>query len=435
MRVRDVVTSQPDDDLLGSIRERLLTHLDALDLSGVNAASAAEAKERIRRSHERHRQEVVARASRALASRWRSLMPWFADGTEVRPALIKPRLVPVASDTEEADVFRLASLLWSVAVSPGFGRRLRYLVIDASNEKLIGLIALGDPVFNLKVRDDYIGWTVEQRTNRLVGVMDAFVVGSIQPYAGVLGGKLVGSLIGAKEISDAFERKYAQSVGVISGRSKAAGLAMVTVTSALGRSSIYNRLRLPGLIDFIRVGMTEGWGHFHLPEEVFADMRALLDLENHRYAAGNRFGDGPNWRIRVAREALKRAGLDPTLLRHGIARESYVVPLAMNWQRYLCGDDDKPILHRPSASEIGSAAISRWVLPRSERDPNALSWSRDQTAELFRQLLEPSSSQVPLPFEVSGSAPEVEQRLSPELPTSLSDLRVQALALPPATAQ
>jgi hypothetical protein len=38
-----------------------------------------------------------------------------------------------------------------VPVSNGFGRRLRYLVWDEHNDKLIGLIAIGDPVFNLSV--------------------------------------------------------------------------------------------------------------------------------------------------------------------------------------------------------------------------------------------------------------------------------------------
>jgi Domain of unknown function (DUF4338) len=43
------------------------------------------------------------------------------------------------------------------------GGRLRYLLWDEHNEKLIGLIAIGDPVFNLSVRDNLIGWNVRDR--------------------------------------------------------------------------------------------------------------------------------------------------------------------------------------------------------------------------------------------------------------------------------
>ena len=42
----------------------------------------------------------------------------------------------------------------------GFGRRLRFLVWDDSNGKLIGILAIGDPVFNLSVRDNSSAGTV-----------------------------------------------------------------------------------------------------------------------------------------------------------------------------------------------------------------------------------------------------------------------------------
>jgi hypothetical protein len=119
-----------------------------------------------------------------------------------------PRLELVEADTWQSDLFRLAGLSWSVPVSAGFGRRLRYLVWDDSNEKLIGIIALGDPVFNLKVRDELIDWTSKDRAKRLVNIMDAYVLGAVPPYNFLLGGKLVASLIRTKEVRDDFAKKY-----------------------------------------------------------------------------------------------------------------------------------------------------------------------------------------------------------------------------------
>src|SRR5262249_41111946 len=69
------------------------------------------------------------------------------------------------------------------------GRRLRYLVWDANNDKLIGIMALGDPVFNLKVRDELIGWDIKDRGKRLVNVLDAYVLGAVPPYNMLLGGQ------------------------------------------------------------------------------------------------------------------------------------------------------------------------------------------------------------------------------------------------------
>src|SRR4029079_5050801 len=102
------------------------------------------------------------------------------------PTRVMPRLELIDADTWQSDLFRLATFSWSVPVSAGFGRRLRYLVWDDSNSKLIGGIALGDHVFNLKVRDELIGWTVHDRSSRLVNLMDAYVLGAVPPYSHLL---------------------------------------------------------------------------------------------------------------------------------------------------------------------------------------------------------------------------------------------------------
>jgi hypothetical protein len=54
-------------------------------------------------------------------------------------------------------------------------------VLDRQNDKLIGLFGLGDSVFSLKARDEWIGWNSETRETRLRHVMDAFVLGAVPP--------------------------------------------------------------------------------------------------------------------------------------------------------------------------------------------------------------------------------------------------------------
>src|SRR5260370_21131684 len=93
---------------------------------------------------------------------------FFADGDDVKPEEVSPKLGLLESgDTENSGLFRYASYLWSVPLSGGFGRRLRYLVIDESNGKLIGIIGLTDPVIGLKVRDQWIGADKEQKERAL----------------------------------------------------------------------------------------------------------------------------------------------------------------------------------------------------------------------------------------------------------------------------
>ncbi len=123
-------------------------------------------KEMIRDLHSAavaHRRE---RSADGLRKHERRLLQRLASASEVRPAEIAPVLVEVVSGSEDELMFRYAALHWSVPVSSGYGRRIRFLVIDQSNDKLIGLIGLGDPVFSLSGRDHWVGWKRDQRLVR-----------------------------------------------------------------------------------------------------------------------------------------------------------------------------------------------------------------------------------------------------------------------------
>ena len=377
------------NNLAKDLRNELVKHIAELKLDALMAEnlSGDVRKAMIRSSHAHQRSDLLDREKRALGPHVSRLIGYFADGVEVQPELIDPVLVPVLSGEETALLFRLATTLWSVPVSKGYGRRIRFLVMDRQNERLIGVIAIGDPVFNLRVRDDWIGWTVGRRKLRLVNVMDAYVLGAVPPYSQMLGGKLVCALLGSKEVSDFFETKYASSTGIISNKKRGPKLALVTVTSALGRSSLYNRVALPNLGRLHRVGVTEGWGHFHVPDALFRKMRELLELDQHPYADGHQFGEGPNWRIRVIRECLSRIGMDPNILRHGISREVYAMPLADNWQDFLRGKSKTCVMNRPTVSDLARSAVERWVIQRANRRPEYVDWTRDEIRQLLRPLL------------------------------------------------
>ena len=367
--------------LVASLRLQLMQHLSDLNLQAHSDGNGT--KDQVRASHGAHRAEYIAREKKSLRVRARHLVVRLALGHEVVPELITPEIVPVIAGSENALLFRLVTTMWSVPVSAGYGRRMRFLINDKSNGKLIGVLALGDPVFNLKVRDKWIDWTVEQRKNGLVNVMDAYVVGAVPPYSQLLSGKLITSLIGSAEVGRMFKRRYAKSRGIISGQRKNPRLALVTITSALGRSSMYNRVKLPGILELEKIGYTNGWGHFHVPNQIFSDMRTLLSLDEHKYADGHKFGSGPNWRMRVIRKSLSLAGLDENLLRHGIEREVFAMPLARNWRSFLKGESRIYGSERPPADAISKACLGRWILPRSERKPEYRDWSPQDRESLF----------------------------------------------------
>ena len=370
-----------------TLKHKLRTHLHTLGFRKSDQGAleiAGRDKDLIRATHGSQRRDRLAASEGFLSRRASTLFKYFASGCEVNPEAMKPELDRVVAGTWQADLFRLASLTWSVPVSNGYGRRLRYLVWDSHNDKLIGLIALGDPVFNLSVRDKLIGWDAHDRADRLVNMMDAYVLGALPPYNMLLGGKMVASIVRSREIYDDFAQSYGGTTGIISGKEKKARLLAVTTSSSLGRSSVYNRLKLDGRLYFKSIGYTHGWGHFHIPNSLFLELRDYLRMIGHPYADQHRFGQGPNWRLRTIRAALAKLGFKDNLLRHGIQREVFFCSLADNATKLLRtgrGGPDRSSLR--NVREIAELAMDRWMVPRSQRRPEFRTWTIDDLQHLL----------------------------------------------------
>ena len=114
-------------------------------------------KDQLRQLHSLAVLTKIEKARASLERKEKALVNYIANGSEVIPVKISPKLVEVKPDTEEELLFRYATLHWSIPISSGYGRRLRFLILDSSNGKLIGLFGLSDPVFALRDRDKWIG--------------------------------------------------------------------------------------------------------------------------------------------------------------------------------------------------------------------------------------------------------------------------------------
>lgn len=372
-----------------TLKRRLRKHLYSLGFGKAQDGSLVlngEGKDFIRGLHGTQRSHRVAASQAFIQEHYSHLIEHFASGKDVVPDRITPALQRISAGTWESNLFRMACLTWAVPVSNGFGRRLRYLVWDSSNDKLIGLIAIGDPVFNLSARDNLIGWSSKERSERLVNILDAYVLGAVPPYNFLLGGKLVSALVRSRDIYDDFSHTYGSAAGIISGKEKKARLLAVTTSSSLGRSSVYNRLKLGGTEYFTSIGYTGGWGHFHIPDDLFWDLRAYLREIGHPYADLNRFGQGPNWRLRTTRAALFELGMNEHILRHGIQREVFMCQLAANALKLLRSGKGRPDLSSLlSAADVAAMAVERWLLPRSERRPEYAAWQADNIGALLTE--------------------------------------------------
>jgi len=344
-------------------------------------------KDEARALHKSYRRDKLLKEKLFLKNNLYKLEGFFANGKDIDPLNFQPSIIPVEGDTEYSRLFRLATLIWSVPVSQGFGRRVRFLVIDEHNSKLVGIFALGDPVFNLKIRDQWIGWDHNQRASKLYNVMDLFILGAVPPYSNLLCGKLVAMIAVSDIVQKYIYYRYQGRVTTIKGEQKNPQLGLITTTSALGRSSIYNRIKFHEKLIFLKIGQTQGWGHFHLGNGTFELMRRFLKENKNPVEKRNRFGQGPNWKMRAARTCLSLLGLSPNLLRHGIKRDFYAIPLANNFREYLLGQSEELDLLDFNSTDLVQYFKNRWFFPRIERFPDFIKIKANETLKDFYELI------------------------------------------------
>jgi len=281
---------------------------------------------------------------------------FFANSlNEINPTKIKPVLIEVKT-SQERKIFRHACSFWSVPVTPGFGRRVRFVVWDDYHKKVIGIFGLCDPVIGLGVRDRFIGWDKEIKKERLYNLMSAYVLGAVPPYNQLLGGKLVALIASSNEVRSIIYAKYSQK------QEKKPYLVAIDALGAFGKSAIYTRLK-----GWKFIGYTKGITHYHLTcNSFFEYAKNLLVKTGHgeevkRY----RFGDGPNWKIRVIKKALLILGIRPEKVMHfGLRRGYYFCPLAENWKDFFTMKTDNPVFIDYRLTDVIEYWKKRWLIKR-----------------------------------------------------------------------
>jgi len=339
-------------------------------------------KDKLRRAHQAAKLHLLSENKYWILKNENNLIKYFAEGKDVDPEKINPRLVLV-DNQHKSDLFRYAGYTWSIPLSGGFGRRLRYLVMDKSNNKIIGIIGLTDPVIGLKVREDYIGWDTKQKERKLWHVMDIYALGAVPPYSYLLGGKLVATLTNSDRIRKDFIHKYGKGRSSITKRnskSRKGGLVLLTTTGAFGESSILDRLKGKDndlLWKFL--GFTQGWGFFHLNNGIATKIYEYLKETNHEIVKKHRFGDGSNWKMRLLREGMKELNINYQKYgKHGIKRGFYIAPLASNFREILNGESIRPKLYKRTTKELFAFFRERYLLPRAQRDNRWRDFKREE---------------------------------------------------------
>ncbi|TAE60995.1 MAG: DUF4338 domain-containing protein [Nostocales cyanobacterium] len=284
---------------------------------------------------------------------------YLAKPEDVDILKINPYL-EIVKNTKQRELWTYATTFWSIPVTTGYGRRMRFLVFDQNNDKLIGIFGLSDPIIGLGIRDNYITWTKEQKLQRLYNCMTAYILGAVPPYNLILGGKLIALCLMFPEVRQAFHNKYDHKVSLISGENKQAHLVYIDTLGAFGKSAIYNRL-----MNWKFVGYTKGQSHLHITAN--GSWELIKQVVSEDFFNTYKFGQGPNWKMRVLKKGLRELGFPEDMLSIGWQRGYYSCPLAENWQDYLLGESNIPQWKNFHKDELINYWYDRWIIPRLKR--------------------------------------------------------------------
>ncbi|MBD9435728.1 DUF4338 domain-containing protein [Pseudoxanthomonas sp. PXM03] len=312
----------------------------------------------------------------------RRLRSYFPQAAKIEPHRIEPILVPVRPRSREEHLFKIMRGYWSMPYSKGYGRRLRFLVMDAFHEAVIGIIGLQSPSADLACRDEYFRVSKEKKLAVVNNTLDAYTVGASPTYAPLLAGKLVAGFLHSNVIRQEYWRSYGGRRTTQLNQRIPQPLLAITTASAFGRSSIYNRLRQGNKVLAKPLGYTKGFGTLHL-EELYPRIADWLKAHERHVPAG--FGNGPKVRWQNIMRALIDLGLSREHLEHGLRREVFIFELVHNLTA-VCQSDATPEVTSFDDREWGNYWKERWCIPRAARDAD---WQEfDAKSALLQALLQ-----------------------------------------------
>lgn len=285
----------------------------------------------------------------------------IVDGRSVNVQKIRPELIEVQPGTKWETLFRWWCLVWwSIPYERPIGRQMRFVVWDAYHKSIIGLIGLQSPILDWAPRDTYLNLKKEEKVLWVNQSLNAQRVGALPPYNKLLGGKLVASLLACKKIRAEFEAKYRDRQTLIENRVIPNRLLFITTTGAFGKSPIYQRLSYQQQKLSFFLGYTQGFGSFHIPDDIYRGMLDYLSSLGIDITRG--YGSGPSRKMRLISMSMSHLGFS-CRARHGIKRGLYLLTSLKNLKEVV-SEDTPPRYVKLSVEDLSDFWKERWIVPR-----------------------------------------------------------------------
>lgn len=239
------------------------------------------------------------------------------------------------------------------------GRNIKAFVKDKNTEKILGVISLGSDVTSMKVRDDYIGWTKEDKFEK--GKLTHTTIGTsivpTQPLGyNFLGGKLLSMMTTVPDIRNYWKEKYGQT------------LVAVGTTSLYGIHSQYN-----GLPHFKTLGESSGQISIKPDDQYYEIWHQWLKENRSDWYSKNvleevdgekinpeRNGPVSGIKQRILSKIYSECGIKSGKYNHGFRRGVYLAMMYENGCEFLRDEIQEQDLIIKQKFEQGVDYISKW---------------------------------------------------------------------------
>jgi len=249
--------------------------------------------------------------------------------------------VELVEDGDEATRWTyMRKLISSMEFTPNPGRNVKGFVKDMVSGKVLGVISLGSDITSLGVRDEYIGWTKEDKFQK--GKLNNTAIGTsiiaTQPLGyNFLGGKLVSALTTSPTFREHWKQKYDNT------------LIAVGTTSLYGIHSQYNAIP-----HFKTLGESKGKISIKPDDKFYDPWHQWLkenrsewytnNITNERIRNGANMGTGEGAsgpvsgiKQKIITQIFKECGIKADTYHHGFKRGVYFAMMYENGCEYLCG--------------------------------------------------------------------------------------------------
>ena len=272
--------------------------------------------------------------------------------------------VEIVEDAKEATKWTyIRKMIHTMSFVANPGRNVKINVKDRKSGKLLGQISLASDVTSMAVRDNYIGWTKDDKfkKGKLNHTTIASTIVCTQPLGyNFLGGKLIAMMTTVPEVRTYWKEKYGQT------------LIAVGTTSLYGIHSQYN-----GIPHFKTLGESAGKISIKPDDKFYDPWHQWLKKErsewyeeaitNERIRNGKNMGTGEGAsgpvsgiKQKILGQILKECGIKASDYHHGFKRGVYLAMMYENGPEFLRDEIGEDELKMKQKFEEGVDYISNW---------------------------------------------------------------------------